>query len=239
MKKYIIYSIVLVFPLITTIAFCEERVVIRDIEPTQFGVTKIKYYYDKNDLLVVREALKPKDIFRTKTNSCLLIVHSRNRYFYNKKKQKICEIIEIPNNTIFHVTITEYDGTDQIVAERSFDINGHNYFSRLYKNGKVVKVIKNPQKVVSPKERGIMRAKKDIGDGKMKIFHYGKPWSQGKPLVDSESGLPVEIVAGCCVRPEFVEETRAYNKTMRQEIKNRNKQIKNRKSATKVQRNLY
>lgn len=227
MKIYIIYSIVLVFPLIATIAFCEERVVIRDIEPTQFGVTKIKYYYDKNDLLVVQEALKPKDISRTKTNSCLLIVHSRNRYFYNKKKQKICEIIEIPNNTVLYVTITEYDGTDQIVAERSFDINGHNHFSRLYKNGKVVKVIeeerKNPQKVVNPKEKGIMRAIKDIAVGKMKILYYGKPWSHGKPLIDGESGLPVEIVAGCCVRPEFVEETGAYNKTMRQEMKNKNK----------------
>ena len=53
----------------------------------------------------------------------------------------------------------------------------------------------------------------------MKILYYGKPWSHGKPLVDEESGLPIEIVAGCCARPEFVEETGAYNKTMRQEIK--------------------
>ena len=74
-------------------------------------------------------------------------------------------------------------------------------------------------KLISPKEKGIIRAKKDIASVKMKILHYGKPWSQGKPLVDDESGLPVEIVAGCCVRPEFVEETDAYNKTMLQEMK--------------------
>ena len=80
--------------------------------------------------------------------------------------------------------------------------------------------------------KGIMRAKKDIAAGKMKILYYGKPWSHGKPLIDDESGLPVEIVAGCCVRPEFVEETGAYNKTMRQEMKNKNKQIKNLESRT-------
>ena len=76
-------------------------------------------------------------------------------------------------------------------------------------------------KLISPKEKGIMRAKKDIVAGKMKILYYGKPWSQGKPLIDDRSGLPVEIVAGCCVRPEFVEETGAYNKTMRQEMKDK------------------
>ena len=80
-----------------------------------------------------------------------------------------------------------------------------------------------PQKVVSPKEKGIMRAKKDIAANKMKILYYGKPWSHGKPLIDDESGLPVEIVAGCCITPALWEETDAYNKTMRQEMKDKRK----------------
>ena len=84
-------------------------------------------------------------------------------------------------------------------------------------------------KLISPKEKGIMRAKKDITANRMKILYYGKPWSHGKPLIDDESGLPVEIVAGCCVRPEFVEETGAYNKTMRQEIKDKQANQKLRK----------
>ncbi|MBI5722904.1 MAG: hypothetical protein HZA50_03020 [Planctomycetes bacterium] len=70
----------------------------------------------------------------------------------------------------------------------------------------------------SPEDKGIARAKADIANGKMKILYYGQPWSQGKRLVDEASGLPVEIVAGCCVTAEFVQETNAYNKTMRETL---------------------
>lgn len=75
---------------------------------------------------------------------------------------------------------------------------------------------------LSPKETGIQKAKQDITKGTLKILYFGKPWSQGKPLIDDESGLPVEIVAGCCVSSKFVEETNAYNETMREEAKKRN-----------------
>ena len=70
----------------------------------------------------------------------------------------------------------------------------------------------------TPESKGITRAKADIAQGNKQILYYGKPWSQGKPLVDEESGLPVKIVAGCCVTEEFVQETNAYNDTMRNEV---------------------
>jgi len=71
----------------------------------------------------------------------------------------------------------------------------------------------------TPEVKGIARAKADIAEGTMQILYYGKPWSQGKPLVDDQSGLPIKIVAGCCVTPEFVKETNAYNDIMRKKAK--------------------
>ncbi len=66
----------------------------------------------------------------------------------------------------------------------------------------------------SPARKGELRAQRDVAAGKQRIFHYGRPWSEGKPLVDDATGLPVEIVAGCDVTREFREETDAYNETM-------------------------
>lgn len=74
------------------------------------------------------------------------------------------------------------------------------------------------QPTISPADRGIARARKDIAEGNVRILYYGKPWSAGKPLVDDDSGLPVEIVEGCCVTAEFVQETDAYNRTMREAL---------------------
>jgi len=74
------------------------------------------------------------------------------------------------------------------------------------------------QPTISPADRGIARARKDIAEGNVRILYYGKPWSAGKPLVDDASGLPVEIVEGCCVTAEFVQETDAYNQTMRETL---------------------
>ncbi len=68
---------------------------------------------------------------------------------------------------------------------------------------------------LSPAEMGVLRAREDIAKGKRRILYYGKPWSVGKPLIDDASGLPVEIVEGCAVTREFVGETDAYNRTMR------------------------
>ena len=50
----------------------------------------------------------------------------------------------------------------------------------------------------------------------MQILYYGKPWSMEKSLVDDQSQLPVKIVTGCSVTPEFVAETDAYNAVMRE-----------------------
>lgn len=69
------------------------------------------------------------------------------------------------------------------------------------------------------KQKGEDRAKADITTGTMQILYYGQPWSMGKPLVDDETQLPIKIVAGCCVMPEFVAETDAYNSVMRQAAK--------------------
>ncbi len=87
-------------------------------------------------------------------------------------------------------------------------------------------VVSFTKAAATPKQKGIQRARQDIADAKMKILYYGKPWSQGKPLVDDKSGLPIEIVAGCKVTHDFVEEANTYNEVMRQEVKKRNSQPK-------------
>ena len=73
----------------------------------------------------------------------------------------------------------------------------------------------NTNALAQAKQKGEAQAKADIAKGTMQIHYYGKPWSTDEPLVDDESGLPVEIVAGCDVMPEFVAETDAYNACMR------------------------
>jgi hypothetical protein len=76
---------------------------------------------------------------------------------------------------------------------------------------------------VSPTAIGISKAQRDIAGGKMRILYFGKPWSVDKPLIDGQSGLPIEIVAGCDVTVDFVQETEAYNRTMREAV-NREKE---------------
>ena len=159
MKQNMICAIIMILTLAETFAFCGEHVVVRDITPTQAGVVKVKEYYGENNLLVMKEWLKPKDVLSAKGDSGTLVVQSRHRYFYNGDKQKVLEIWELPNGTVSIVTITEYDDADQIIAERSFNSSGHNHFTRLYENGKVVKVIEE--------ERNKKTANKpDAGDGK-------------------------------------------------------------------------
>ena len=71
------------------------------------------------------------------------------------------------------------------------------------------------QPAITAKQRGEQRAQADIASGRMHILHYGKPWSTGKPLKDDDTGLPVEIVAGCAVTSDCTEEIDAYNQIMR------------------------
>jgi len=128
-----------------TSALFEKRVVARDVPPTQAGVVKVKEYYDDNDMLVMKEWLKPKDILQAEGNSDALVVQSRHKYFYNQDKRKLLEIWELPDGTDL-TTITEYNNEGQIIAERSFNSHGHNHFTRLYEDGKVVKVLEEGRK---------------------------------------------------------------------------------------------
>ncbi len=75
------------------------------------------------------------------------------------------------------------------------------------------------EKSESPSQRGERIARADLAKGTMQILYFGKPWSRGRPLVDDDSGLPVRIVAGCCVGKDFVDETDAYNHVMREAAK--------------------
>jgi hypothetical protein len=73
--------------------------------------------------------------------------------------------------------------------------------------------------ILNANNKGEMRARQDIQEGKNRILYYGKPWSEGKPLIDDESGLPITIMEGCDITPEFAAETEAYNKVMRENAK--------------------
>lgn len=73
----------------------------------------------------------------------------------------------------------------------------------------------NPKEVEAAGVRGAATAAKDINAGTLRIFYYGKPWSNGKPLVDETTGYRVQIIGGCAVSSSFRAEVGAYNQTMR------------------------
>jgi len=75
----------------------------------------------------------------------------------------------------------------------------------------------DPKAIAGAAEEGIATAARDIKRGKLRILYYGKPWSNGKPLVDDATGYPVEILAGCSVSLPFVTAVEAYNRGMREE----------------------
>lgn len=75
----------------------------------------------------------------------------------------------------------------------------------------------DPQAVAAAAEDGMLAARRDIIRGKLRILYCGKPWSNGKPLVDDATSYPVEILAGCTVSPAFVAAVDAYNRAMRDE----------------------
>ncbi len=74
---------------------------------------------------------------------------------------------------------------------------------------------KGPVAVKKARERGAATAARDIKDGRPVILYYGRPWSQGKPLVDDATKLPVVVVGGCVVSEVFVAEVEAYNTAIR------------------------
>jgi len=73
----------------------------------------------------------------------------------------------------------------------------------------------SPKDIEAAKLQGAATATKDIKAGELRILYFGEPWSNGKPLVDEDTGYRVQIVAGCVVTSQFVAEVDAYNKTMR------------------------
>lgn len=70
-------------------------------------------------------------------------------------------------------------------------------------------------KVEDPVASGRRLADDDLADGTARILYYGEPWSAGKPLVDDQTGYPVEIVAGCIVTRDFIQLVDAYNTKVR------------------------
>jgi hypothetical protein len=75
----------------------------------------------------------------------------------------------------------------------------------------------DPKAIAAAAEEGSAAAARDIKAGKLRVLYYGKPWSNGKPLVDDATGYPVEIVAGCSVSSAFVTAVEAYNRAIREE----------------------
>ena len=70
---------------------------------------------------------------------------------------------------------------------------------------------------LAPAERGALRARRDIADGRLRVYRYGNPVGLDNPRADPESGLPVRTLLDCCVSDEGRAETEAYNRTMRAE----------------------
>jgi hypothetical protein len=74
---------------------------------------------------------------------------------------------------------------------------------------------------LTPRERGEMRARRHIERGKLRILIYANLFSRRKPKIDEESGLPVRILIDCCVTSGAREETDAYNRVMRETVRER------------------
>jgi hypothetical protein len=96
--------------------------------------------------------------------------------------------------------------------------NGKRASQATFDKGKLVKQVPIPGDDTS-KEWGIERAKEDLAKGIRRIYYFGPPWGYGLPPKDKESGLPVEIVAGCMVSSGFPEKIQGYNETMRTAVK--------------------
>ncbi len=73
----------------------------------------------------------------------------------------------------------------------------------------------NPEDIAAAEERGKASAKTDIEAGRLCILYAGKPWSQGKPLFDEETGYRIDPLRGCVETPQFRAELDAYNQAMR------------------------
>lgn len=68
-------------------------------------------------------------------------------------------------------------------------------------------------------ETGRAFAEAAIGSGINRILYYGPPWSDGKPLIDEETGYPVTITSGCFVTKDFTLLLNEYNLAMREHFR--------------------
>jgi hypothetical protein len=70
--------------------------------------------------------------------------------------------------------------------------------------------------IVKPAELARTHAAIDIRSDLKRVLYYGKPWSQGKALIDEETGYPITVAAGCAVTKDFVDFVEGYNATVRE-----------------------
>jgi hypothetical protein len=68
----------------------------------------------------------------------------------------------------------------------------------------------------TPAKTGRAFAEADIGSGINRVLYYGPPWSDGKPLIDNETGYPVTVISGCIVTKAFTLLVEEYNLAMRE-----------------------
>jgi hypothetical protein len=71
----------------------------------------------------------------------------------------------------------------------------------------------------APAKEGRMYAEADIRRELTRILYFGKPWSQGKPFVDDNTGYHVVIAQGCIVGGDFVSFVNEYNSVMLEHFK--------------------
>ena len=73
--------------------------------------------------------------------------------------------------------------------------------------------------IATPAKLGREFAETDRGSGIIRILYYGLPWSDGKPLIDDETGYPVTIIGGCIVTKDFTILVNEYNLAMREHFR--------------------
>jgi beta-lactamase regulating signal transducer with metallopeptidase domain/DNA-binding beta-propeller fold protein YncE len=105
--------------------------------------------------------------------------------------------------------------TAWICVGRSADVQAANGTEATDETMDFLKSVRPDTRITDPAAKGRELADIDLKAGTKRILYYGKPWSAGKPLIDDDTGLPVEIVSGCIVTRDFTLLVEAYNATIR------------------------
>lgn len=85
-----------------------------------------------------------------------------------------------------------------------------------------LKQLRLDSQVSDPVELGRAHARLDVQGELRRILYCGRPWSDGKPLIDDETGYPVQIAAGCTVTNDLLRFVESYNSTLRDSFKKMN-----------------